>query len=97
MDNMDKSKIDNYPRYWLLDKVLLKKPENYDELLFYKQTTRKYGPFKVIDVHEEKKNYKLVISRSPFPKMYPVFHVSELEPYYKLPKTLVLAPTGNKW
>jgi len=28
--------------------------------------------------------------------MYPVFHVSELEPFYKLPKTLVPAPAGNQ-
>jgi len=50
----------------------------------------------VTGVDEEKKNYRLDISRSPFPNMYPVFHVNELEPYYKLPKTLVLAPTGNQ-
>ena len=45
---------------------------------------------------EAKKNYRLHISRSPFPIIYPVFHVSSLESYYKLPKTLVPAPTGNQ-
>jgi len=52
--------------------------------------------FKVIGVDEEKKNYRLDISHSPFPNMYPVFHLCELEPYYKLPKTLVPAPAGNQ-
>ncbi|KAG4102924.1 hypothetical protein H8356DRAFT_1377622 [Neocallimastix lanati (nom. inval.)] len=49
---------------------------------------------KVLTV-QEKKNYKLDISRSPFPNIYPVFHVSKLEPYYKIPKTLVQALTDN--
>ncbi|KAG4083343.1 hypothetical protein H8356DRAFT_1357088 [Neocallimastix lanati (nom. inval.)] len=72
----------------LLDKEWLRKPENYDALPFYKLATRKFGPFKVIGVDDEKKNYRLDISRSPLPNMYPVFHVSELESYYKLPKSL---------
>jgi hypothetical protein len=96
LDNMDRTRTDNYPRYRLLDKVWLRKPENYDALPFYKLATRKFGPFKVVGVDEEKKNYRLDISRSPFPNMYPVFHVSELEPFYKLPKTLVPAPAGNQ-
>jgi len=91
LDNMDKTLTDNYPRYRLLDKVWLRKTENYDALPFYKLATRKFEPFKVVGVNEEKKNYRLDISRSPFPKMYLVFHVSELESYYKLPKTLVPA------
>jgi len=41
LDNMDKTRTDNYPRYRLLDKVWLKKPENYDALPFYKLTTKK--------------------------------------------------------
>jgi len=96
LDNMDKIRTDNYPRYKLLNKVWLKKPENYDMLPFYKLATRKYGPFKVVGVDEEKKNYRLDISRSPFPNMYPVFHVSELELFYKLPKTVVPVPAGNQ-
>jgi len=60
-------KTDNYPRYRFLDKVWLKKPNNYDALPFYKLSTRK---FKVVGVDEEKKNYRLDISRSPFPNMY---------------------------
>jgi len=43
LDNMDKTRTDNYPRNRLLDKVWLKKPETYDALPFYKLTTRKYG------------------------------------------------------
>jgi len=69
---------------------------NYDALPFYKLATRKFGPFKVIGVDDEKKNYRLDISRSPLPNMYPVFHVSELESYYKLPKSLVPAPVGSQ-
>jgi len=61
LDNMDKSRTDNYPRYKLLDKIWIKKPENYDGLPFYKLATRKYGPFKVIGVDEAKKNYQLDI------------------------------------
>jgi len=63
---------------------------------FYKLATKKFGPFKVVGVDEGKKNYRLDISRSPFPNIYPLFHVSELEPYYKLPKTLVPAPVGSQ-
>jgi len=55
--------------------------------------TRKYGPFKVIGIDKAKKYYRLDISRSPFPNMYQVLHVSA---YYKFPKTLVPAPTDNK-
>jgi len=96
LDNMDMTRTDNYPRYRLLDKVWLKKPENYDALPFYNLTTRKYGQFKMIGVEENKKNYRLDISRSPFPNIYPVFHISELGSYYKLQKTSVPAPTGNQ-
>ena len=95
LDNMDKDRSDNYPRYKLMDKVWLKKPENYDALPFYKLSTRKFGPFRITGVDEARKNYRLDISRSPFPNMYPVFHVSALEPYYKLPRSLVSAPTGE--
>ena len=28
--------------------------------------------------------------------MYPVFHVSEIEPYYRIPKSLVPVPTGDE-
>jgi len=38
--------------------------ENYDTLPFYKLSTRKYGPFKVVGVDEEKKNYRLCIKCS---------------------------------
>jgi len=92
LDQMDKSRTDNYPHYKLLDLVWLKKPENYDALPFYKLETRKFGPFKVIGIDPEKKNYRLDLKKSPFPNMYPVFHVSALEPYYKLPKNLVPEP-----
>eukprot|EP00833_Pecoramyces_ruminatium_P016170 jgi/Orpsp1_1/1190202/evm.model.d7180000077406.1 len=95
LDNMDSKRSDSYPRYKLLDLVWLKKPENYNALPFYKLETRKFGPFKVIGMDEDKRNYRLDISHSPFPNTYPVFHVSALEPYYKLPKSLVPAPTGD--
>jgi len=65
-------------------------------LPFYKLATRKYGPFKVVGVDKEKKNYRLDIIRLPFSNMYLLFHVSELESFYKLPKTLVSAPEGNQ-
>jgi len=89
LDNLDKTRTDNYLRYRLLDKVWLRKPENYDALPFYKLAMRKFVDFKIVGVDDEKKNYRLDISRSPFTNMYPVFHVSELELFYKLPKTLV--------
>jgi len=50
----------------------------------------------VIRVDEAKKNYKLDINHFPFSNMYPVFHVSALEPFYKLPKSSVPAPIRNK-
>ena len=92
LDQMDKSRTDDYPHYKLLDLVWLKKPENYDALPFYKLETRKFGPFKVIGIDSERKNYRLDLQKSPFPNMYPVFHVSAIEPYYKLPKNLVPEP-----
>jgi len=39
LDQMDKSRTDDYPHYRLLDLVWLKKPENYDALPFYKLET----------------------------------------------------------
>jgi len=64
---------------------MVKKPSNYHPLPFYKLTTRKYGPYKVIGVNKNKNNYRLDLSNSPFPNMYPVFHINELEPYYTNP------------
>jgi hypothetical protein len=72
------------------------KPKNYDALPLFKLLTGKFGAFKLIGVDEATKNYKLEISRSQFSIMYPVLNVFELEPYYKLTKTLVPTPKGNQ-
>ena len=44
----------------------------------------KYGPLRILEKLENN-NYKIDISNSPFPKAYPIFHISELEPYFKSP------------
>jgi len=45
----------------------------------------KYGPYKVTNVLRNN-NYEIDLKRSPFPKHYNVFHVSELEPYIPSPE-----------
>jgi len=94
MDKVDAHRIDNLPEIKLLDLVWLKKPSNYHPLPFYKLTTRKYGPYKVRGIDKSKLNYRLDLSSSPFPNMYPEFHISELEPYYTSPTSLETPPTG---
>jgi len=96
LDQMDKHRSTNYPTIKLYDLVWLKKPANYNPLPFYKLQTRKYGPFRVVGIDESKKNYRLDINESPFPNMYPVFHISEIEPYYRSPKSLEPEPFGSK-
>lgn len=96
LDKMDEKRTDNYPNYRLLDLVRLRKPENYDALPFYKLSTRKFSSFKIVGVDEEKKNYRLDLSRSLFPNMYPVFHISELEPFFITPKELVPPPSEEE-
>jgi len=45
----------------------------------------KYGPYKITNVlHHD--NYEINISKSPFPKHHPIFHVSELETNISNPK-----------
>ena len=51
---------------------------------FSKLSPCKYGPFRILEKLENN-NYKIDISNSPFPKAYPIFHISELEPYFKSP------------
>jgi len=94
LDKVDGHRINNLPEIKLLDLVWLRKPTNYHPLPFYKLTTRKYGPYKVIGVDKNKNNYRLDLSSSPFPNMYPVFHISELEPYYTSPTSLEKPPSG---
>ena len=82
--NAKDKKLANPPvQYQLCDLVWLKKPASFNPLPFYKLQTRRYGPFKITGVYPEQNNFRLDLSSSPFPNMYPIFHVSELEPYYK--------------
>lgn len=74
---MNKGRMVNNPRYRFLEKVWL----NQDKLPLYKLSTRKFGPFKVISVDEEKKNYPLDISRFSFINKHQVHHVSAFEPF----------------
>ena len=50
-----------------------------------KLAPRKYGPYKILEVLSNG-NYKIDISKSPFPKHHPIFHISELEPYVPTPE-----------
>jgi len=61
--------------------VWLKKPTDYKTFPLYKVETRKFGPFKIINVDRESNCYYLDFYESPFPDLYPLFHASELEPY----------------
>ena len=84
-----------YKRY--VDKKRIVAPEYKDGDLVWIQTPPslnienssklapcKYGPYKVVQVLSNN-NYKINIKNSPFPKHYPIFHVSELEPYRRTP------------
>jgi len=51
---------------------------------FPKLSPCKYGPFEILDKLENN-NYKIDIRNSPFPKAHPIFHISQLEPYYPSP------------
>ena len=48
----------------------------------------KYGPYKVTEVLKNN-NYKIDIRKSPFPKHYPIFHVSQLEPFIPTPPEFI--------
>jgi len=95
IDNMDKHRTDNCPDYKLYYLVWLKRPEHYHVLPFYKLETRRYGPIKIVGIDPKKKNFRLDISKSPFPNKYPVFHVSEIEEYQKIPEQFVEEPKRN--
>ena len=89
LDEKDKHLYPNFKRFKVHDLVWLRKPVNYHPPLAFKLQTRKYGPFKVTGVDESKLNYRLDLSTSPFPRIYPIFHISELEPYYPTPHNLL--------
>ena len=67
------------------EKVWVNAPPAFTTAESAKLAPRKYGPYKVLEVLKNG-NYRIDISKSPFPKHYPIFHVSELEPYVPTPE-----------
>ena len=67
------------------DKVWINAPPVFASIENAKLAPRKYGPYKVLEKLPNN-NYKIDISKSPFSKHHPVFHVSELEPYVPTPE-----------
>ena len=61
------------------DWVWIKKPSEFISSN-KKLCPRKYGPFKILK-SDKFFNYKLDISKSPFPEKHPWFHCCELEPF----------------
>ena len=69
------------PEYKIGDKVWIQAPPSLNTNERTKLAPCKYGPYRIEEVLENN-NYKIDIRKSPFPKHYSIFHVSELEPYY---------------
>ena len=67
------------------EKVWINAPPAFATNENQKLAPRKYGPYKILEVLPNG-NYKIDISKSPFPKHHPVFHISELEPYISTPE-----------
>ena len=72
------------PKFEEGQKVWVNAPPAFSTAEAAKLAPRKYGPYKVLEVMKNG-NYKIDLSKSPFPKHYPIFHVSELEPYVPTP------------
>ncbi len=66
------------------DKVWIHAPPSFITSEPSKLSPCKYGPYKITYVYENN-NYEIDISKSPFPKHHPVFHISELEPFVPTP------------
>jgi len=73
------------PSYKIDDLVWIQAPPSLNLETCAKLAPCKYGPFKVTNVLRNN-NYEIDLKRSPFPKHYNVFHVSELEPYTPSPE-----------
>ena len=70
------------PKLSVGELVWLRRPSNFIPKTSVKLCPRKYGPFKIIEVLEFN-NYKLDLSKSPFPRRFNVFNICELEPFIK--------------
>ncbi len=80
----DKKRI-TAPTYKIDDLVWIQAPPSLNIEDSSKLAPCKYGPYKITNVLRFD-NYEIDISKSPFPKHHPIFHVSELEPYIPTPK-----------
>ena len=72
------------PTYKIDDLVWIQAPPSLNLESSSKLAPCKYGPYKVTNVLHNN-NYEIDLKKSPFPKHYNVFHVSELEPFIPVP------------
>ena len=80
----DKKRI-TAPELNVDDKVWINAPPSLTSNENNKLSPRKYGPYKILEKLTNN-NYKIDISKSPFSKHHPIFHISELEPYVATPE-----------